>query len=77
MDNEELQALQLWVAEVASLEPAVREGIAAYASRLAADKRLRQADREFAQAQADAIRRGLSRSRKCNKTPTKAQGKHA
>lgn len=60
--SESREALDEWADKVAALEPEVSNGIAAYAKRLAADRRLRKADREFAEAQVKAIRRAVRRA---------------
>lgn len=67
MTNDERQALDEWAAQIAALEPDVSKGIITYALRLANDKRIKQADRDFAQAQVDAIRRALRRGKKPKK----------
>lgn len=57
------KALDDWADRIAALEPAVSAGMASYAKRLAGDKRLAKADRQFAAAQADAIRRAIRRAK--------------
>lgn len=56
-------ALDAWADSVAALEPDLAAGVASYANRLAADPRLAKADRDFAKAQAEAIRRALRRAK--------------
>lgn len=58
---EDETALDAWADTVAALELEVRDRIAARARRMAANRRLRKADREFAKAQADAIVRAVVR----------------
>jgi hypothetical protein len=57
------KALDDWADQIAALEPEVSAGLASYAKRLAGDKRLAKADRLFATAQADAIRRAIRRAK--------------
>lgn len=66
MDASEQQSLAEWADRVVALEREVCDGVLAGALRLAGDKRLPQADRDFAQAQADAIRRALRRVKSKN-----------
>jgi hypothetical protein len=63
MGDDAAEAIDEWADEIAALEPEVREGIMARALRLAANRRLLQVDREFAQAQAEAIGRALVRGK--------------
>jgi hypothetical protein len=64
MSNEESgKALDEWAERIAALEPDVAAGVASYAKRLAGDTRLAKADRQFAAAQADAIRRAIRRAK--------------
>ena len=69
MVDETPQALDDWADKIAALEPELVNGIQSLAKRLASDKRLRQADRDFAQSQADAIRRAVRRARSGRKKP--------
>ena len=71
MDDESQQALDPWADQIAALEPEVRNGILARALRMAASRRLRKADREFAQAQAEAIGRALMRAKSGKRTARK------
>ncbi len=57
------EALDDWADRIASLEPTVAAGVAEYAKRLAADRRLSKPDRQFAEAQADAVRRAIRRAK--------------
>lgn len=66
-------ALDAWADKIAALESDVAAGVAAYAGRLAADRRLTKDDRQFAAAQADAIRRALRRAKA--KAPAKLASK--
>lgn len=52
-----------WADRIVALEPDVSAGVAAYALRMAADRRLPAADRQFAKSQAEAIRRALRRAK--------------
>lgn len=61
MDDETQLALDVWADTVAALEQEVRDRIAARARRMASNRQLRKADREFAKAQADAIGRAVVR----------------
>ena len=70
---EAVAALDAWAEQIAALEADVAAGVAAYSKRLAADRRLSADDREFAAAQADAIRRALRRSKAKERAP--ASGK--
>jgi hypothetical protein len=76
-DPEAQAALDAWADKIAALEPDVAAGVAAYAGRLASDRRLAKDDRRFAAAQADAIRRALRRvSRtRAKATATKKPGR--
>ena len=62
MDDQTRQALDEWADQVAALEPAVRKGIIASVERLAGNRRLEKADRDFAKAQADSIRGAIRRA---------------
>lgn len=66
-------ALDAWADKIAALESDVAAGVAAYAGRLAADRRLTKDDRQFAAAQADAIRRAVRRAKA--KAPAKLASK--
>lgn len=61
MDDETQQPLDAWADTIAALESEVRKRIEARARRMATNRRLRKADREFAKAQADAIGRAVVR----------------
>ena len=75
-DPEAQAALDEWAAKVAALEPEVIRATIAYASRLAADRRLSTDDRRFAAAQADAVRRAMRRAKAKAKPPaTKKPGR--
>lgn len=63
IDRETKAALNGWADKIAALEPEVAAGVAAYAGRLAADRRLSADDRQFAAAQADAVRRAVRRAK--------------
>lgn len=62
-DESSGKALDDWADRIAALEPEVSAGMASYAKRLAGDKRLAKADRQFATAQADALRRAIRRAK--------------
>ncbi len=62
-DSETGKALDEWADRIAALEADVAAGVASYAKRLAGDKRLGKPDRQFAAAQADAIRRAVRRAK--------------
>ena len=62
-DSETGKALDEWADRIAALEADVAAGVASYAKGLAGDKRLAKADRQFAAAQADAIRRAVRRAK--------------
>ncbi len=72
-DPEALAALDAWADKIAALEPDVAAGVAAWATTLATDRRLSKVDRDFAQAQLDAVRRALRRAK--GKPPATAKGK--
>ncbi len=61
MDEDRQRSLDEWADQIASLEPEVRDSILARALRMAANRRLRKDDREFARAQAEAIGRAVVR----------------
>ena len=61
MTDENQQAIDEWAEQIANLKPEVVKGVVMYAERLATDGRLSQADRNFAKAQADAVRRATRR----------------
>ena len=67
MNEDGSQAMDDWAEKVAALEPEVADGILSLTRRLAGDKRLRQADRDFAQAQVDAICRAVRRAKRGRK----------
>ena len=69
MIDETLHALHDWADKIAALEPEVVDGVVSSSKRLAGDNRLRQADRDFAQAQVDAIRRAARRAKSSRKKP--------
>lgn len=69
MADETPKALGDWADQIAALEPEVVDGVVSSAKRLAGDKRLRKADRDFAQAQVDAIRRAVRRAKRGRKKP--------
>ena len=62
-DPEAPASLDAWADKIAALEPDVAAGVARYAARLAADRRLGKADRDLATAQADAVRRAVRRAK--------------
>ena len=62
MDDNARQALGAWADQIAALEPAVRKALVASIGRLANNRRLDKADRDFAKAQVDAIRRAVRRA---------------
>ncbi len=68
-DLEAQAALDAWADSIAALEPDVAAGVAAYAGRLASDRRLSADDRHFAAEQANAIRRALRRAKGKTKAP--------
>jgi len=72
-DPEAQAALDAWADKIAALEPDVAAGVARYAARLAADRRLGKADRDLATAQVDAIRRAVRRAK--GKAAATAKGK--
>lgn len=74
IDPEAQAALDAWADKIAALEADVAAGVAAYAGRLASDRRLSADDRQFAAAQADAIRRALRRA-KAKAPATKKTGR--
>lgn len=63
MTAETQQDLDGWANNIAQLEPEVVNGIVSLAKELAGNKKLRQSDRDFAQAQVDAINRAKRRNR--------------
>ena len=69
MVDETPQAMDDWADKIAALESEVVDGIVSSAKRLAGDKRLRQADRDFAQGQVDAIRQAVRRAKSGRKKP--------
>lgn len=69
MTDKTPKALDDWADQIAALEPEVVDGVVSSAKRLAGDKRLKQADRDFAQAQVDAIRRAVRRAKSGRKKP--------
>lgn len=62
MPEETRHAIDEWADQIAALEPDARDGIVAFAKRLAADRRLRKSDRDFADAQAKALIRAIRRA---------------
>lgn len=75
MDDDLRKSLDEWADQIASLEPEVRDCIVVRALRMAANRRLRKADRDSAEAQADAIGRALvRRKRKLPKRRTDRKG---
>ena len=79
IDPEAQAALDEWADKIAALKPDVAAGVAAYAGRLASDRRLSADDRQFAAAQADAIRRALRRAKAkapATKKPGRKPGKN-
>jgi hypothetical protein len=56
-----------WAERIVSLEPDLRAGIVAYATRLAADRRVPKSDRDFAKAQADAIERAIKSTQRASR----------
>lgn len=72
---EAMAALDAWADQIVKLESDVAAGVAAYSKRLASDRRLSAEDRQFATAQADAIRRAIRRKKAKGDAP--ASGKAA
>ncbi|HUY37172.1 MAG TPA: hypothetical protein VMV69_30965 [Pirellulales bacterium] len=71
-DPEAQAALDAWADKIAALEPDIAAEVARVATRLAADRRIPKVDRDFAQAQVDAVRRALRRAK--GKPPATAKG---
>jgi hypothetical protein len=73
--DQPLPALDDWAAQIAGLDPSTRKEILAAISRLAENRRLNKLDRDFAQAQVDAIRRALRRAGAGKKQSSKIRKK--
>lgn len=67
MSNDSKGDIDEWADKIAALEADVRDGILAKANRMAANRRLRKADRDFAHAQVEAISRAIARAKKRSK----------
>ncbi|HUY36723.1 MAG TPA: hypothetical protein VMV69_28575 [Pirellulales bacterium] len=69
------EGLDEWADKIAALEPDVPAAVARYALRLASDRRLPKDDRDFAKAQADAVRRAVRRAKAKRCPPAKGKKK--
>lgn len=58
------ESVETWAAKIAQLEPDVAQGVLAYAGRIAGNRRVPKADREVAQAQADAVRQAIAKAKR-------------
>ena len=58
------EPLDLWAAKIAALEPDVARGVVEYAQRIADNARVPKADRDLAQAQADAVKRAVAKAKR-------------
>ena len=75
MTDEELLALDEWGDRIASLDVATRVEILDWLARLAGDRRLANADHDFAQAQEAAIRRAIRRTGAGDRKSSKSRKK--
>jgi hypothetical protein len=61
------EPLDVWAAKIAALEPDVARGVIKYAQGIAGNVRVPKADREVAQAQADAVKRAIAKAKRRNR----------
>ncbi len=58
------EPLDVWAAKIAHLEPDVASGVIEYAQRIAQSARVPKADRDIAQAQAEAVKRAIAKAKR-------------
>ena len=58
------EPLGVWAAKIADLEPDLARGVIEYALGIACNRRVPKADRDFAHAQADAVKRAIAKAKR-------------
>jgi hypothetical protein len=64
LDPESKAALDLWADQIVGLEPGIPAAVARFSQQIADNRKVPKSDRQFAQAQVEAIRRAVRRRRR-------------
>ena len=62
------ESLDVWATKIAALEADVARGVINHAQGIAGDRCVPKADRNFAQAQAEAVKRAMAKAKRSRRT---------